>query len=301
MVPKRPFFRDWEDFMDFDDTVKHKMPITLCEFDLLLQKEAEDNKAWDVCVDRKELKISKIMCGPGMITLRAWATFPGVYVSTAFFLFYNLDERTKWDKTFCKMQEVDSDVQGSDVVYSLMKIPTVTSRDFLQYRRVKVLEDGTVLIVLRSADHPSMPEDSRYIRVENKISGYVLRQEWEGGKPVLRMFLMSCSDVKGMIPKWIINFVAPRKPAEWMDALRKAATDYQVEHQGANEELAGLLERLKADNPWDYEPEATGSDIDIEAEVDTDDRPASQRGSTPGVRSPPPASPAQPSTGKVNL
>lgn len=27
---------------------------------------------------------------------------------------------------------------------------------------------------------------------------------------------------KGIIPKWIINFVAPRKPGEWIDCLKKA-------------------------------------------------------------------------------
>lgn len=261
MVLKKPFFRDWEDFMDFDDTIKHKMPITLCEFDLLLQKESEDTKGWDVCVERKDLRIAKIMCGPGMITIRAWATFPGVLVNTAFYLFYNLDERTKWDKTFCKMAVVDSNVQGSDVVYCLMKIPTVTSRDFLQYRRVRVLEDGSILIVLRSAEHPNMPEDKSYIRVENKISGYILRQEWEDGKPVLRMFLMTCSDVKGMIPKWIINFLAPKKPAEWMDALRKAAVDYQASHPGSGDEMKSL-QRFKDNHTWDYEPEAASSDAD---------------------------------------
>lgn len=255
---KKPFFKDWADFMDFDDTIKHRMPITLSEFELLLQKESEGTAGWDVCVERKDLRVAKIMNGPGSITIRAWASFPGVDLHAAFHLFYDFEERTKWDKTFCKMAVVDPSCQGSDVVYCLMKIPTVTPRDFLQYRRARVLADGSILIMLRSAEHAKMPENSSYIRVENKISGYILRQDFEDNQPVLRIFLMTCSDVKGMIPKWIINYLAPKKPAEWMDALRKAATEYQASRTGIREEVEALLARVSADNAWDFESEPAG-------------------------------------------
>lgn len=43
-------------------------------------------------------------------------------------------------------------------------------------------------------------------------------EEYEADRtPVLKLFIMSCSDVKGLIPKWLINFVAPKKPGEWVD------------------------------------------------------------------------------------
>jgi len=258
MVLKKPFFRSWTDFCDFDDTIKHKMPITLSEFDLLLEKEAEGTEEWDVCLERKDLRVAKIISDDGNIFIRAWATFPGVDLHTCFHLFYNLEERTKWDKTFCKMSVIESGLQGSDIIYCLLKIPTVTSRDFLQYRRVKVLEDGTILIVLRSAETALMPEDSRYIRVENKISGYVMRQV-EGG---VKMFLMTCSDVKGYIPKWIINFLAPKKPAEWMQALRQGALDYQAAHPGCKAEFMAQMQQFMQDNPWDYEVESMATDLE---------------------------------------
>eukprot|EP00421_Protoceratium_reticulatum_P015033 CAMPEP_0168393906 /NCGR_PEP_ID=MMETSP0228-20121227/19257_1 /TAXON_ID=133427 /ORGANISM="Protoceratium reticulatum, Strain CCCM 535 (=CCMP 1889)" /LENGTH=661 /DNA_ID=CAMNT_0008407297 /DNA_START=64 /DNA_END=2049 /DNA_ORIENTATION=- len=263
LVLKKPFFRNWQDFMDFDDTIKHRMAITLSEFDLLCQKEQEDTKGWDVCVERRELRVAKVIIGTGTICIRAWATFPGVDLHTAFYLFYNLDERTKWDKTFCKMQVVDTNIDGSDIVYCLMKIPTVTSRDFLQYRRVRVLEDGSICIVMRSSEHPDVPEDKNYIRVENKISGYVLRQEYDNGKPVLKMFLMTCSDVKGMIPKWIINYLAPKKPGEWMDALRKAAVEFQETNPGRKEELMRHLQKFSTNTPFDYELESTAEHTSI--------------------------------------
>ena len=40
-VPKKPFFKGWDDFMDFDNGFKHKMPVTQSEFALLLEKDGD--------------------------------------------------------------------------------------------------------------------------------------------------------------------------------------------------------------------------------------------------------------------
>eukprot|EP00971_Amphidinium_carterae_P118121 2340184-Amphidinium_carterae.1 len=56
----------WQDFMDFDVNVKHKMAITASEFGLLLQQASLSTAGWDVCVDRKEIKVlgkkSNVQC-----------------------------------------------------------------------------------------------------------------------------------------------------------------------------------------------------------------------------------------------
>jgi hypothetical protein len=105
-VLKKPFFKSWQDFMDFDVTFKHKMPITLSEFDLLRQKNEESLKGWDVCVDRKEIKVAKVQNDTGCITLRAWATVPGVDMYVAFFLFANHHERVKHAKCVARVFRV---------------------------------------------------------------------------------------------------------------------------------------------------------------------------------------------------
>jgi hypothetical protein len=256
---RKPFFKNWDDFMEFDIDVKHKMPISLSEFELLLQKESESCKGWDVPIDRKDIKVAKVQSGPGVITLRAWATVPGVYAHVAFHLFYVAEERMKWDKVFAKQAIIGSNCQGSDILYSLLKPPVSTPRDFLQYRRVRLQKDGSILIVLRSAEHPDCPEESSAIRAESYISGYVLRQEWDGEKPVLKIFLMSCSDIKGLIPKWIVNTIAPRKPSEWIESLRRAAVDFQQANPGVMDELQQTVQRFAEDVPFDFEVEGTDS------------------------------------------
>ena len=52
----RNFFEDWDDFNTFDAELKRRMPITSGEFDFLVQKEAEPERGWDICVDRKEIR-----------------------------------------------------------------------------------------------------------------------------------------------------------------------------------------------------------------------------------------------------
>lgn len=253
-VLKKPFFRNWDDFMNFDQAIKHHMPITLSEFDLVLEKSEESNVGWEVCCEREEIKISKQQLGSGVIMLRAWAVVQGVDVHVAFNSFYVMQQRMKWDKVFSQMELIGDGVQGSDCLYSSMKITGVTPRDFLQYRRVRVLDDGAIVIVQRSAEHELCPESKGIIRAESYISGYVLRQKFDqNGISSCHIFIMTCTDVKGLIPKWIISYMAPRAPAQWIDSLKNHALDYMRTHPNYKEEMAGAIGRFKTANPFDYE------------------------------------------------
>mmetsp|Transcript_92825 Transcript_92825/g.162343 ORF Transcript_92825/g.162343 Transcript_92825/m.162343 type:complete len:150 (-) Transcript_92825:103-552(-) len=123
------------------------------------------------------------------------------------------------------------------------------------------MDDGSIHIVLRSAVHPDMPEQKGVIRAESYISGYILTQEHENGTPVLKIFLMTCVDIKGLIPKWLINATAPRKPAEWVETLRKAALDYQKEHPNYKQELLEELKPFRENHPYDYEASVVPYDV----------------------------------------
>ncbi|CAE8632021.1 unnamed protein product [Polarella glacialis] len=253
---KPPFFKSWDDFMEFDLTFKRKMPITQSDFSLLLEKESQGQNGWDVAIDRKELRVYKSAGSDttgGCITMRAWATLPGVDKLVAFNMFHKLHNRMTWDRAFSDMQLDAEGIQGSDVLYSVLRFMTFTVRDYVQYRRTKVLEDGAIAIVMRSAVHSGYPEKAGWIRAESFISGYVFREGWEDGKKVLKMFLMTCTDVKGLIPKWVINIVAPRKPGEWMNDLKKACLDYQEANPTYRERMEAELKPFLEANPFDYE------------------------------------------------
>lgn len=257
--------------MEFDTTYKRKIPITQSDFTLLLEKEASGrtNEGWEVCINRSDLKVSKAAGGDastGCVTLGAWATIPGVDMYVAFNMFYKCENRMQWDKTFHNMYTLPKDAQGSEILYSLMKILTFTPRDYVQYRRVRVEEDGSIIIVMRSAEHPDLPDKAGNIRAESFISGYTFRDASEGGEKATQLFLMSCTDVKGYIPKWLINIVAPKKPGEWIEQLRRACLDYQVSHPNCKEEMQQVLKPFMLPNPFDYEDPSDAAAAQEEAD-----------------------------------
>lgn len=61
------------------------------------------------------------------------------------------------------------------------------------------------------------PEKKGYIRATSYISGYVLRR-LEGGHTELN--IVAQTDVKGIIPKSIVNFTAARAPSGWIENLK---------------------------------------------------------------------------------
>merc|ERR1712032_1553792 len=93
------------------------------------------------------------------------------------------------------------------------------------------------------------------IRAESVIAGYIIEQTYDkrDNSKVLSLFILSCSDIKGLVPKWIVNMVAPKKPAEWVESLRKASVEFQASHPNIEDEVAPVLDRFRLYNPGDYE------------------------------------------------
>eukprot|EP00913_Durusdinium_trenchii_P013039 g12239.t1 len=229
-VLKAPFFKSWED---------RGIPITQSDFMLLLEKESQNMQGWDMCVDRKEIKVAKTIQtdGSGCLFLRAWSTLPDAELPVVFHMFHRCEKRMQWDKSFFEMKVVD-EIEGSDILYSVLRVPACSSRDYVQYRRTKVLEDaadGTILISLRSANHPELPETSKHVRAESFTSGYVMRRYDDGNEKGTKVFLMTCTD-----------------PGEWIDCLKRACLEYQASNPDY-ESLLKELEPFKEYHSFDFE------------------------------------------------
>jgi hypothetical protein len=70
----------------------------------------------------------------------------------------------------------------------------------------------------KSIEHPDMPVRRKIIRADTIISGYIIR-------PIsanrCSMTIISQNDVKGVIPKIIVNRFAGRAPKDWVKSLIK--------------------------------------------------------------------------------
>ena len=230
----KSFFTSFQDFMDFDVDLKHKMPISPTECRFLYEKEAEPLTAngWELAVDRKLIKVLKFVPSDSSgradtgtsVLVRAYAVLPKTTIETCFYNIYDPKKRQSWDSNFAEISVVST--PESEILYCVLQSPFgITPRDFLQYRRAnrELGEDGTsvLTIIMRSAVHAQNPPVPGYIRAESYISGYVMRQRGED----CHLFIMSQTDVKGLIPKWIVNMMAAKAPAQWVENLVKSCNN----------------------------------------------------------------------------
>jgi hypothetical protein len=246
----RPFFRSFKDFMEFDLELKHRIPITVHEARFLYEKEAEphNNPGWETTVSRPNIKVLRYIhsneanhTGPNPpVLVRAYASIPKVTMANVFYHIVDTDLRPKWDQNFAKFSLVPHPHEEEcEILYCTINAPFgVTPRDFLQYRK-SIVEGSVVTIMMRSAIHDEKPPVHGYIRAESLISGYVIRQKGED----CELFLMSQTDIKGLIPKWMVNIAAAKAPAQWIDNLIRSCTRLKdTEFNGDQEKMNTFFE-----------------------------------------------------------
>ena len=82
-------------------------------------------------------------------------------------------------------------------------------------------EKDTIVMSFQSCTHPAKPPLKKRIRGETHIAGYVIKPSTK--KPhSTDLCILSQVDIKGQVPKAIVNLVAGKAPAEWVSKLRKA-------------------------------------------------------------------------------
>ena len=240
---ERPFFKSFKDFMEFDLDLKHRMPILASESRFIYEKEAEplDGPGWDLTVNRPLIKVLRYIetssgssASSPPVLVRAYAKIPNTTMENVFYHISDTVQRTEWDTTFADFSLIPEGRSPScDILYCMLNSPFgVTPRDFLQYRRTIVKTDSITLL-MRSAEHPAKPSVSGCIRAETYISGYVIRQSPSG----CDLFLMSQTDIKGLIPKWIVNMMAAKAPAQWVNNLARSCAKLKNERFSGNETL----------------------------------------------------------------
>jgi hypothetical protein len=87
--------------------------------------------------------------------------------------------------------------------------------------------------------HP--PKRGR-VRAETYASGYVIRKTESG----CSLFLVAQNDIKGMLPKFIVNSQAARVPPQWIGGLQKACLNSPI---GEEEMVAWSAPFRKRNSP----------------------------------------------------
>lgn len=106
-------------------------------------------------------------------------------------------------------------------MYSYLKAPVfISDRDFVQKRTCyKNFGNIDFLIAFKSWEDVEVPPLKNVIRANTIISGYVIRA-LNPNQCVLTV--VSQTDIKGYIPKSLINAAAAKSPLDWIKRLETA-------------------------------------------------------------------------------
>ena len=188
-----------------------------------LAKEPQSN--FKLMTNKKGTKVFKRFDeGNPLILVRCDSMVRGD-VEKIFDLLFDLGKRERWDTIFCKMKVLKVINDHTDLVYSYIKAPSfITNRDFLQkrisYRNVQGFD---IVIAFISMSDDDFPLVKKTIRAHTYISGYALKQE---NPEYTSIVTLSQSDIKGLIPKAILNRAAAKAPYDWVKKLEKAAANF---------------------------------------------------------------------------
>jgi len=205
-----------------EEEVEIKLHPFIESFEHLLSIEAEPTGGtdWKQTVNRPETKIfTKNPKDSPLCMVKAFCQVPYPQ-EVVFRAIWDTNVRRQWDAVFNEFKLIDSH-EFHDTLYYMIKTPIgITKRDWVQ-RRTHLRDypgPGNIIAHFISIDHPDVPPIKGVIRAATIVSGYIFRST---GPNTTDLTIISQNDIKGLIPKMIVNRVASKAPADWVKSLYK--------------------------------------------------------------------------------
>ncbi|TNV82685.1 hypothetical protein FGO68_gene8647 [Halteria grandinella] len=202
------------------------------DFQDLLVVQAEDVSSWDQAGSCQNVSVYKKMTEDSpIVLLKAYALIEGVTTDIVYEVITNQEVRRSWDKVLSNFEILQEDPgDGISVLYFMIKTPIgVSNRDFVQQRKVKkdFPQPGFITMHFKSVSHPKCPEKPHTVRGDTLISGYIIEPDVDSqGRPSTKLTIISQNDIKGVIPKAIVNMLSGKAPRQWVGNLVKGCEDY---------------------------------------------------------------------------
>jgi len=213
----------------FDSTT---LQITDAEFDTcraLMSSEfpvTTDQTPWELLskiTDVGECTLYRRPLGTtGLYQYYVKGFFNGITAEVAYYVL-SLDNkyRRDWDAYALEVDSIDN-VDGSDCVYWACKFPwPMSNRDYLFWRKGKFDQD-MYLTVSKAGKHDKKPETKSFVRVDTYQAMMCMRQTDKGTE----FRLMQYDDMKGSIPKAIVNWAISSGLPEYLKKIHQACTKY---------------------------------------------------------------------------
>lgn len=198
----------------------------------LLDVKSLPTSQFKTIMSKKNISIyKKIDPKDPIILVKSITTIPHAPIHV-FNLLYNLNLRKKWDKILSKWSIKKKIDKNTDIVYSYIKAPfIVTDREFLQkrvfYKNIFIENQKfDFIIAFGNFFSEEFPVGKNVIRADTKVSGYVIREVLVGEGKGTELTMISKTDIKGLIPKSLVNHHAKKKPVSWAMSFEKTLDRY---------------------------------------------------------------------------
>jgi len=137
--------------------------------------------------------------------------------------------RKSWDTVIADVKLIETLSNGCDIIHIQANAPFgIAGRDFVHIRTSRDLPKGAKLVLDVSTVHPGVPETLDYVRAETIFSGGILEStfvpnmETKSLQEATLYSMITQVDIKGIIPKTLVNMVITKSTCDWFVSLTDA-------------------------------------------------------------------------------
>ena len=256
-----------EMFSEIDDEIRHSTKISKKEIQSVITyvdstrqftlDPSSVPEGWSLCSEGDSFDTFKSFDETtGVVRTRTWAKVGGIPPQTLFFILYNNKARKSWDHHYDRFitEWVDPADPSLDIIDAVVSAPLgCANREFLEWRRKSVPpagrpeRSGKFVIYLRSwSPAGGRPVGRGNVRAEVWLSGYLIKwwvDEDTGRVLGSDVMVMTQIDIKGLIPKYIVNALSSSAPKKWVKGVT-AAAQAELEQRGISETALSMTDAV---------------------------------------------------------
>ncbi|CAK71920.1 unnamed protein product (macronuclear) [Paramecium tetraurelia] len=208
---------------------QHYCQQSIKKFDLFLNLIHEPTDKWDLAINNKDAQIYKTMKeGSDNVFIKGFCIIKNTSLELALRVVYDIKLRREWDKLLRDFQIIKTESEDIDILayYVQPPISLVTPREWVQRRilRYDFPEKGQITLIFYSIDYPQHPVNRNRIRAHTEISSMIFEAYEQNN---VKISICSNNDIKGYIPKMIVNRASASGPIDWFKSLQEACNKYR--------------------------------------------------------------------------
>lgn len=195
------------------------------------------NKNWQFLEDKNGISVYQTKIpGTKLVGARGETTI-NAPLNRILFVLADIDRSLEWVDGLRISKVLEKNGLLETVVYQEFGLPwPISNRDFVFRGKAHREENGSVIIEIKSENHPLAPKTTG-VRGELIESKYVLTPM---GDSKTKLEVEIVCDPKGMIPTWLVNLIQKSWPRKTLTALMEQVEKPYVVNTVLPEKVEGL-------------------------------------------------------------